>query len=265
MGKPIIVSVINNKGGVGKTSVTLNLGSVLSDNYKVLIIDNDRQANSTGVLLEGIFPEDKNLISLYQNKEFNIVKVFDNTPIKKELYLLPGSPGIEEIRSVIDGKIEREKIISKKIQDIAKGYDFVLIDNPPALDVFSYNALYASDFALIPFKPGALEFSGMQNLLTALAAMKERGHGIELLGVLVNMYNSRTKAAIKYIEMLLKIIPEEKLFDTMISVSQDFINAIMDSLPIDLYPDANKAVVNTYYQLADEFVHKLTNFKKEEN
>jgi|ERR1035437_9807871 chromosome partitioning protein len=264
MKKPVVVSIINNKGGVGKTSVTINLGSVLADNLKVLIIDNDRQANSTSVLTGGKSYEEKNMISLYQDKEFDIINIFENTPIKKELYLLPGNPGIEEIRSVIDGKRDRERILEKKIDSIAEGFDIVLIDNPPSIDVFAYNALYASDFALIPFKPGALEFAGMQNLITTLAAIKKDGHKIELLGVLVNMYNSRTKAATKYIGELIAMLPEEKIFDTMIPVSQDFINAVMDSIPIDLYQDANKSIVNTYLQLRDEFLAKLETFNSKE-
>ena len=264
MKKPVIVSIVNNKGGVGKTSVALSLGSVLANSLKVLIIDNDRQANSTGVLMGGEFHEGRNLISLYQGKEFDIIKVFENTPVKKELYLLPGSPDIEEIRSLIDGKIEREKIMSRKIKSIAAGFDIVLIDNPPALDVFSYNALYASDYALIPFKPGALEFSGMTNLINAIAEIKNNGHRLELLGVMINMYNKRTKAAIKYISQLIDILPEEKIFDTMIPVSQDFINATMDSVPIDLYPDADKSILDTCEQLKDEFLHKLETISKAE-
>jgi chromosome partitioning protein len=288
--KPITISLFNNKGGVGKTQIALNLASVLSDDYKVLLVDNDRQANATGILY-GEFVEEQNIQSLYQEGPYKVLEVygdresisvpsinseaiipsyfkkFFNEIIKKhegitrvpnkELYLLPGCPVLEEIRSVLDGKIEREKILKKHLAEIKNNFDFIIIDNPPSTDVFCYNGLYASDFVIIPFKPGAPEYQGLDNLRRIITSMQKAGVHIDILGVVVNMYNERTKAAKHYVSKIYDIFDEAKIFDVVIPLTTDYVNAYMDNLPIDLHSESKASSKEAFTVLKDEVLGKL--------
>ena len=288
--KPVTISLFNNKGGVGKTLVALNLSSILANDFKVLLVDNDRQANATGILY-GEFIVDENIQSLYQERPYKICEVYGNresitvpaislkekAPFlfkqefdkiitkhkgeerfpKKELYLLPGCPILDEVRSVLDGKREREKVLSKRIAEIKDNFDFIIIDNPPSTDVFCYNGLYASDFVIIPFKPGAPEYQGLDNLRQIITNMQQDGVNIDILGVIVNMYNERTKAAKHYVNKIYDIFEETKIFDIAIPLTTDYVNAYMDNLPIDLHADAKPISKEAFEKMRDELLNKL--------
>lgn len=187
-----IISIINQKGGVGKTTTAVNLGAYLVKNGKsVLIVDIDPQGNATSGL--GI---DKNAT---QNTIYDVLlgaASVDQAIVETSsgLAVVPANPNLANAEIELVEKQERESQLKKALQNVA--YDYVLIDCPPALSLLTVNSLTASTGVIIPVQAEYFALEGLGQLLDVIQRVrKSLNPGLELLGVVVTMYDSRTTLA----------------------------------------------------------------------
>ncbi|MDB5262426.1 MAG: hypothetical protein JWQ14_1707 [Adhaeribacter sp.] len=210
---PKIVSVINQKGGTGKTTTTINLGSALSKaGKKILLIDLDPQANlsySLGVeepegTLADVFTDNKKL------KE--IIKQQGN------LSIAPGSNELVDIEISLVNQPEREKFLKNILAEV-KGYDYILIDCPPSLSLLTVNALVASDEVVIPLQMEVLTLQGLGQILNTVKQVRTAFNPkLNVKGIVVVMYDKRRKLSSEIQEYLEQNVAE-KIFKTRIRLN----------------------------------------------
>lgn len=247
MKKPIIISMVNNKGGVGKTFLTLNIASAFSDDHKTLIIDNEAQNNIVTTLFSEfleIVEKGETVAEAYQGKNCEIIKVYDDEKEKgfsKQLYLLPSNrEKMKRYEIELPAKFGKDKckVLLKSnpfLQEKLETFDFVFIDCPPGLNVFTYNALNISDYVIIPVKPGKNELIGVENLLNTLDDIqKESGHRVKLLGTIMNQYDDSKKLTGQFFDALDSIFSEDLIFNTIVPYSVFYERSTWEGVPFDL-------------------------------
>lgn len=189
----MIISVLNQKGGVGKTTTVINLGAYLARSGKsVLVVDFDPQGNATSGL--GI---DKHveLLTIYDvlvnNK--NAVDVIMGTN-EKNLHILPANANLSATDLELAGRENREYALKSALTGLQ--YDYILIDCPPSLGLLTVNALVASDSLMIPVQAEFYALEGLTQLLEVMQKVKKSlNPDLQLLGVLVTMYDNRNSLA----------------------------------------------------------------------
>lgn len=188
-----IISIVNQKGGVGKTTTALNMASWLSTiaNCKVLLIDNDGQANLTACC------------NIDQSKiKGTIFDLLTDETIKAEdiIYkdssmtfdMIIANDKLNDIDLVLNGVLDRERQLLYKIETIINDYDYIIIDCSPSLNLATINSLVASDYILIPVQADYLAIRGSAKLLESINKVKARMNTkLDILGVFITMYDNR--------------------------------------------------------------------------
>jgi len=179
------LSIINQKGGVGKTTITFNLGHLLSESgIKVLLIDMDPQSNLTLSILENI-PESESTYELLLNGEIPIRKL-------QKFDFIPASLNLFTAEPKLHSAIAKEFRLQKAIEKIERQYDIILIDTPPNLGVLTINSLIASDGILIPVEMSIYSLIGIKHLFEILSEIKDLlSKEIEIVGIIPTMYDKR--------------------------------------------------------------------------
>ena len=254
MGK--VVSIVNQKGGVGKTTTSVNLSASLGVlEKKILIIDADPQANTTSAL--GVE------LNIETNKKTIYEVIEHNVDIQKSI-LSTNSPNLDIIPSTIDlvgAEIElvnhpdREKMLNQQIEIIKSKYDFIIIDCPPSLGLITLNCLCASDSVLIPIQCEYFALEGLGKLMNTIRKI-QRFHNekLSIEGLLLTMYDSRLRLSNNVIEEV-KMHFENIVFDTIIQRNVRLSEATGFGESIIKY-DANCRGAINYLNLAKEFITK---------
>lgn len=179
-----ILSIINNKGGVGKTVTTVNLAAILAQKgNKVLIIDLDPQANATSHLGTQVNPECTSFEVLNELKA-NCVY---STKVKN-IYIVPGSTSLSENEDELRSKMARELRLRKWINNLDEEYDFILIDCPPTLGLLTINALVASTHVISPIKIDKFAIDGLERLVDIMGEVKDNFNpNLKFLGTFITM------------------------------------------------------------------------------
>ena len=210
MTKTIVFS--NQKGGVGKTTTTRELGIYLSEkNYRVLLIDSDPQANLS-----------KSLVDIPGFGLFEALTGGDYEPeeVKLNLSLLSGGVKLASLEKSLIGEVDA----FTRLKDLLEGeifhtYDFILIDSPPSLSVLTGNALTASNFVVIPMNPSLYSMQGTNDLMATVSKIRKNFNpGLQLLGVIINAYESNPVIT-RQIHGEIREAFGEKVFNTSISRS----------------------------------------------
>lgn len=247
-----IYSIVNQKGGVGKTTTAINLGSYLSLlNMKVLLIDMDPQGNATSGVGIDINKIDKNVYDIIINDE-KITNVIYPTPFDN-LHLIPSTPDLSGSEVELVNCDKREFRLKTSIDSVLNIYDYIIIDCPPSLGLLTLNSLVASDKAIIPVQCEYFALEGLSHLINTLDLVKNSLNPLlGISGIVLTMYDKRT--------LLNRQVAEEakthfgdKVFDTIIPRSIRLTEAPSHGLPIALYnPRSNGA--KAYHRLAKEVV-----------
>lgn len=184
-----VISIINHKGGVGKTVTTANLGAALTmKGYKTLLIDLDGQANLTDILGVSIELES----TIYEAMRGQCTLPIETTP--DGLKIVPSCLDMSAIDTDLMPKYAREFVLSKLIDPIRKDYDYILIDCPPSLSLSTINAMTASDSILIPVEAEYLAMRGMGKLTTVLEDVKNNlNKNVKIEGIVITKYDNRKK------------------------------------------------------------------------
>jgi len=239
-----VLTIANNKGGVGKTLVTLaiastitwlqkNDSSTLPSNMRklpILVIDTDPQANTTEAL--GIDPVEVpvNILELYENPSViettSGISLLQESPKHKNIVVVPSSIKLESISNTLPSQIDGRTRLKDAISKIRDNYSLIIIDTPPSLGIFTQNSVVAADNILIPLTLTKHALLGVSNMLTFLVtAKKSQNPTLNVLGLLVNAYDKRYRLQ----TTLLKAIQKEYdnfSFDTIIPTSSRMVENI---------------------------------------
>ncbi|MDC6352182.1 AAA family ATPase [Zeaxanthinibacter sp. PT1] len=252
MGK--IIAIANQKGGVGKTTTTVNLAASLGVlEQKVLIIDADPQANATSGL--GIDVDEV---------ELGTYQLMEHTKTAEETIIHTSSPNVDLIPSHIDlvaieielvDKDDREDMMKKAIGQLREQYDYILIDCAPSLGLLTLNALTASDAVIIPIQCEYFALEGLGKLLNTIKSV-QRIHNpdLDIEGMVLTMYDSRLRLSNQVVEEVKKHFGD-MVFDTIIQRNVRLGEAPSYGESIIKYDAASKGATN-YLNMASELLKK---------
>lgn len=243
------VAVINQKGGTGKTTTTINLGSALSKQGKrVLLLDLDPQGNLSYSL--AVTEPKATLADAFLGN----TSLLDVLVEKDGLWVAPGSNELVDIEISLVSQPEREKFLHTMIKDL-KGFDYILIDCPPSLSVLTLNALTAATEVLIPLQMEVLTLQGLDQILNTVEKVKKAFNPkLKIKGIVVVMFDMRRKLSQEVLDYLQQNI-KEYIFKQNIRLNVKLAEAPSFGRSILDY-DATSNGAKDYMALADEFISR---------
>ena len=251
MGK--ILSVANQKGGVGKTTTTVNLSAGLAcRGKKVLMIDADPQGNATSAV--GVDKECE--LSTYDVlvNEVDIKEVIQPTNLNK-LFVCPSNINLAGAEVQLVSMVSRELRLKEQLDKIKDEYDYILIDCPPSLGLITLNAFTASDSVLIPVQCEYFALEGLGQLMNTINIVKKHlNKSIYIEGAVLTMYDLRTNLANQVVREVKKYF-ENKVYKTVIPRNVKLSEAPSYGMPIIMYDPKSKGA-KAYDKLSKEFIKR---------
>lgn len=247
-----VISIVNQKGGVGKTTTSINLSACLAtEGKKVLIIDIDPQSNATSGLGIDKHKIDKSIYDVLINdidiKDTILDTKIDTLKICASNIQLAGA----EIELV--PMISREMRLKEALETVRGIYDYILIDCPPSLGLLTLNALTGSDSVLVPIQCEYYALEGLSQLMSTINLIRKHlNKKLEVEGVVLTMYDARTNLSIQVVEEVRKHF-STKVYRTIIPRNVRLSESPSFGLPIILYDEKSKGA-EAYMQLAEEVI-----------
>ena len=258
-----ILSIANQKGGVGKTTTAVNIGAILAKKgKKVLLIDADPQGNATS----GLGLEKEYELTLYDVliNECSVESTLQNTNIKN-LKVCPSNMDLAGAEVELVSQMSREQRLKERVEEIRDEFDFIFIDCPPSLGLITLNAFTASDSVLIPVQCEYFALEGLGQLLQTINLVKKHlNKSLEVEGAVLTMYDIRTNLSNQVVKEVKRYF-DDKVYKTVIPRNIRLSEAPSFGMPITLYDPKSKGA-RAYEKLAREILKndELRNQKKEE-
>jgi len=242
-----IIAMSNQKGGVGKTTSTLNLGVALTElGKKVLMIDLDPQASLT--ISIGLEPE--NLEKTIYNALVDDVDIKKLILFDELLYFIPSTIDLSAAEMELVSEVGREFRLREALDEVKEEFDYILIDCPPSLGLLTINALVACDVVIVPMAPEYLALRGFNLLEKTMAKVKKLNKKLTLMGILITLFDNRTTHHKDVVAELQKSYP---VFNSMIKKSVKFPDAVLAGQPIMTFDRKFEGAI-AYQELAKEVI-----------
>ena len=250
-----VISIVNQKGGVGKTTTSVNLAAYLTERYKkTLVIDLDPQGNATSAFGIDKLKMGKSVYDMLINEAEVEEIIVSNGEEKPDI--CPTNINLAGAEIELVSALSRETILSRGIDSIRENYDFILIDCPPSLGLLTLNALTASDGVIVPIQGEYYALEGLTQLINTINLVKRRlNKNLSIYGVVVTMHDPRTQLSKQVTEEVQNYF-KEKVFDTIIPRNIRLAEAPSFGKSIMEY-DSHSRGARAYRNLAIELIKRI--------
>ena len=249
-----IIAVANQKGGVGKTTTTINLSACLAEQgQKVLVIDVDPQGNTTS----GLWIDKNNTENTVYELMLGEASIDDciYKSVMDDLDVIPSNVNLAGAEIDLIDIDDREYILKKIVNSLKEKYDFILLDCPPSLSMLTVNAMTAANTVLVPIQCEYYALEGLSQLIRTINLVKQKlNPELEIEGVVFTMYDARTNLSLQVVENV-KANLKQTVYKTIIPRNIRLAEAPSHGLPINLY-DSKSAGAESYRLLAEEVIHR---------
>lgn len=251
----LVLAVLNQKGGVGKSTTSINLSAALGEaGQKVLVVDLDPQGNTTS----GYGIEKSSLSACIYDALINDVPVEDLIleTCTDNVYIIPATIQLTGAELELVTAVAREARLTDALKLVRNQFDFIIIDCPPSLGLLTINALTAADKVFIPIQCEFYALEGVSKLLDSMKLVKSRlNPELEVFGVLMTMYDSRTSLARQVVEEVRRYFGD-KVFETLVPRTVKLSEAPSYGIPINQYDPSGKGA-KAYDDLAEEVMQRV--------
>ncbi|MDN5707629.1 ParA family protein [Corynebacterium casei] len=254
-GPATIISMCNQKGGVGKTTSTINMGACLADyGRKVLLVDLDPQGALSAGLGLGHDEIEDTIYDVMLDSQVSIHSAIVHTGVPG-LDLVPANIDLSAAEIQMVNEVGREHTLARALRPVMKDYDFIIIDCQPSLGLLTVNALACSHGVIIPMECEFFSLRGLALLTDTVEKVAERiNFDLEVIGILVTMFDRRTKHAREVMSRVVEYF-DEKVFDTVITRTVRFPETSVAGEPITTWAPSSQAA-KQYRDLAAEVIER---------